>query len=57
MENSREEQYLLQIISSCERILQSLEEGQPMNDGDFNCLGYADGMLFNISKNMETKID
>ncbi len=57
MENSREEQYLLQIISSCERILQSLEEGQPMNDADFNCLGYADGMLFNISKNMETKID
>ena len=53
---SKEEQYLKQIISSCELILDDLEHGSYISDSDFNNLGFIDVNLFQIQKNVSEKV-
>lgn len=49
--HSQEEEYLNAIIASCQQTLESLKQGASISPADFNCLGYADGVLFKISQN------
>ena len=42
-DQSKEEFYLYNIISACELILDDMEHGASINQGDFNNLGYVDG--------------
>lgn len=43
---SQEEQYLKQIISSCELMLDDLEMGAKISEGDLKMLKYADRIMF-----------
>jgi len=51
-ELTAEEQYLYNIINSCELILDDLEKGSIIAQSDFNMLGYADGIMDKMRKNV-----
>ena len=54
---SAEEKYLKQIISSCELILDDLEQGASMEQSDFNKLGYADNIVAQIQNNISKQLN
>lgn len=53
---SKEEEYLKQIISSCELILDDLEQGASISDADFNNLGYADVIMLKVQQNVSNQL-
>lgn len=53
---SKEEEYLYQIISSAELILDDLEQGANIEQSDFNNLGFVDSTLLKIQKNVGKQI-
>ena len=55
-DQSKEEFYLYSIISACELILDDMEHGANMNEGDFNNLGFADGIVQKIQKNISKEV-
>jgi hypothetical protein len=54
---SKEEEYLKQIISSCELILDDLEQGASISDADFNNLGYADVIMLKVQQNVSNQLN
>jgi DNA-binding ferritin-like protein len=50
---SKEEFYLYNIISACENILDDLENGANIEQADFNNLGYVDGIMLRMQKNVK----
>ena len=52
MDMSKEEEYLKQIISSAELVLDDLEQGAKVSQSSFNLLGYADGIMFRIQQDI-----
>ena len=53
---SKEEYYLYNIISACELILDDLENGASIEQADFNNLGYVDGIMLRMQKNVNQKL-
>ena len=53
---SREEFYLYNIISSCECILDDMDNGAKIEQADFNMLGYCDGIMFRMSQNTNKQL-
>ena len=53
---SKEEYYLYNIISACELILDDLENGANIEQADFNNLGYVDGIMLRMQKNVNQKL-
>tara|TARA_A200000159_G_C7056375_1_gene228440 strand:- start:255 stop:527 length:273 start_codon:yes stop_codon:yes gene_type:complete len=56
-DQSKEEFYLYNIISACELILDDMEHGANINKGDFNNLGYADGIMHRIQQNVSKDLN
>ena len=56
-DQSKEEFYLYNIISACELILDDMEHGASINQGDFNNLGYVDGIMLRIQQNVSTELN
>jgi len=54
---SKEEKYLKQIISSCELILDDLEQGASISQRDFNMLGHADEIMFSMQQNVSKQLN
>ena len=54
---SKEEEYLKQIISSCELILDDLEQGANLSQGNFNMLGYCDGIMFRMQQEIYKQLN
>lgn len=54
---SKEEELLKQIISSCELILDDMENGASINEGDFNNLGYVDGVMFRMQQELSKQLN
>ena len=53
---SKEEYYLYNIISACECILDDLENGANIEQGDFNNLEYVDGIMLPMQHNVNRKL-
>ena len=53
---SLEEITLQGIISSCENLLDDLEEGASINDGDMADLTYADNVILDIQQRVSEKL-
>ena len=49
---SKEEEDLHHIISSAELILDDLDQGASVSQASFNLLGYADGIMLRIQKDV-----
>lgn len=56
-DQSKEEFYLYNIISACELILDDMEHGASINQGDFNNLGYVDGIMLRIQQNVSKELN
>ena len=56
-DQSKEEFYLYNIISACELILDDMESGASINQGDFNNLGYVDGIMLRIQQNVSKELN
>ena len=54
---SKEEYYLYNIISSCECILDDLENGANIKQSDFNNLGYVDGIMLRMQHNVNKQLN
>lgn len=54
---SKEEYHLYDIISSCENILDDLENGAHIEQADFNNLGYADSIMLRIQHNVSRQLN
>jgi len=54
---SKEEEYLHQIISSAELILDDLEQGASINQADFNNLGYVDSTMLRMRENVNKQLN
>jgi hypothetical protein len=55
--DSKEEMLLKQIISSCELILDDLEMGSSLDQGEFNNLGIIDASMFALQKSVSKTLD
>ena len=53
---SKEEEYLKQIISSCELILDDLEQDMSISNADFNNLGSADVIMLKVQQNVSNQL-
>lgn len=53
---SKEEEYLKQIISSCELILDDLDQGGKISNSDFNILGLADSAIFKMQQEISKQL-
>ena len=51
-DQSGEESHLYNIISACELVLDDIEHGAKLSESSFNLLGYADGIMFRIQKDV-----
>ena len=51
-DQSGEESHLYNIISACELILDDIEHGAKLSESSFNLLGYADGIMLRIQKDV-----
>tara|TARA_B100001094_G_C17599636_1_gene515894 strand:- start:176 stop:424 length:249 start_codon:yes stop_codon:yes gene_type:complete len=49
---SKEELHLNQIISSCELILDDMDNGASITQTDFNNLVFVDGIMFRMQQNV-----
>ena len=54
---SKEEFYLYDIISSCESILDDMENGANIEQADFNNLGYVDGIMLRMQHNVNKQLN
>jgi hypothetical protein len=54
---SKEEEYLKHIISSCELILDDMEQGAGISPSNFNMLGYADGIMFRMQQDVSKELN
>ena len=54
---SKEEYHLYDIISSCENILDDLENGANIEQADFNNLGYVDGIMLRMQHNINKQLN
>ena len=54
---SKEEILLKQIISSCELILDDLEMGASLDQGEFNNLGIVDASILALQKSVSRTLD
>jgi hypothetical protein len=54
---SKEEYHLYDIISSCENILDDLENGARIEQSDFNNLGYVDGIMLRMQHNINKQLN
>ena len=54
---SKEEYHLYDIISSCENILDDLENGARIEQSDFNNLGYVDGIMLRMQHNINRQLN
>ena len=54
---SKEEFFLYNIISSCECILDDLENGANIEQSDFNNLGYVDGIMLRMQHNVNKQLN
>ena len=54
---SKEEYHLHDIISSCENILDDLENGASIEQADFNNLGYVDGIMLRMQHNVNKQLN
>tara|TARA_B100001939_G_scaffold282009_1_gene250979 strand:+ start:283 stop:507 length:225 start_codon:yes stop_codon:yes gene_type:complete len=54
---SKEEYHLYDIISSCECILDDLENGAHIEQSDFNNLGYVDGIMLRMQHNVNRQLN
>ena len=54
---SKEEHHLYDIISSCENILDDLENGAHIEQADFNNLGYVDGIMLRMQHNVNKQLN
>jgi hypothetical protein len=54
---SKEEKYLKQIISSCELILDDMEQGAKISQSNFNMLGFADHLMLNIQQQISKQLN
>ena len=53
----KEEEHLKQIISSCELILDDMEQGASISQGNFNMLGYCDGIMFRMQQELSKQLN
>jgi len=53
----KEEEHLKQIISSCELILDDMEQGANISQGNFNMLGYCDGIMFRMQQELSKQLN
>ena len=53
---SKEEYHLYDIISSCENILDDLENGANIEQADFNNLGYVDDIMLRMQHNVNKQL-
>ena len=51
-DQSGEESHLYNIISACELVLDDIEHGAKLSESSFNLLGYADGIMLRIQKDV-----
>jgi len=51
-DRSGEESHLYNIISACELVLDDIEHGAKLSESSFNLLGYADGIMLRIQKDV-----
>lgn len=54
---SKEEEYLKNIISSCELILDDLDQGANISQANFNMLGYCDGIMFRMQQEVSKQLN
>jgi|TARA_B100001094_G_scaffold154857_1_gene149857 hypothetical protein len=54
---SREEEYLKHIISSCELILDDMDQGGKISQANFNMLGYCDGIMFRMQQELSKQLN
>ena len=55
--NSKEESYLKNIISSCELILDDLEQGAVISSVDFCNMAYVDGIMFRMQQSVSKQLN
>jgi len=53
---SKEEQLLNQIISSCELILDDMDQGASISEANFNLLGITDGAMFKVQQEVSNQL-
>lgn len=53
---NKEEQYLKQIISSCELVLDDIDQGAKISQANFNMLGYAERTMFRIQQEINRQL-
>ena len=52
MRKESQKNHLEQIISSCELILDDMNNGVVIGQSDFNMLGYVDGIMLRMQQNV-----
>ena len=53
----KEEEHLKQIISSCELILDDMKQEASISQGNFNMLGYCDGIMFRMQQELSKQLN
>ena len=56
-DQSGEESHLYNIISACELVLDDMEHGAKLSESSFNLLGYADGIMLRVQKDVGKQSD
>jgi len=54
---SKEEEYLKNVISSCELILDDLDRGANISQANFNMLGYCDGIMLRMQQEISKQLN
>jgi len=54
---SKEEELLKQIISSCELILDDMDQGARISEGNFNILGLTDSAVFKMQQEINKQLN
>ncbi len=49
---NKEKKYLKEIISSCELILDDMDDGASISQSDFNNLGFINNIIFRIQQDV-----
>ena len=53
---SKEEELLKQIISSCELILDDMDQGASISEANFNLLGITDSAIFKMQQEVSNQL-
>tara|TARA_B110000495_G_C22515809_1_gene315040 strand:+ start:61 stop:246 length:186 start_codon:yes stop_codon:yes gene_type:complete len=54
---SKEEELLKQIISSCELILDDMDQGARISEANFNILGLTDNAVFKMQQEINKQLN